>query len=222
MAGVAAYVSQNGGGDAHARHHVRVRAFRRQHVAFLDAVKLQSRTQKFHFALTRPARSAVAFKNQLSRGKGVFIHFMAAHENDVGVQFQFFIPAGFRPGLHKPQLPLAVEAEFRVHDNPVISTGNGPHALGDAFRSGNGDGPAIDFIFGNRNFLGAALIVINYLYIFAAHVTDNHGVAVIALKNSILVRGDDTPDHGLAQAVAHVNGDKIVADGAPAAGGRIG
>ena len=222
MAGVAAGVGQDGRGHAHARHHVRVGAFGGEHVALLDLVEFERRAQEAHHALSRPARRAVALEDDLGRGHGFLVHFHAAHEDGVRMAFELLVPAGLGPGLHEPEPVGLVDAEFRVHDAAAVGDADGAHAPGDLFGLGQGERPAVGFLVGNLDELGAAfLVVVDDLLVLEAHVADHDLGPVVALEDEELVGRDHAADHGLAEAVAGVDGDEVVARGAPAAGGRV-
>ena len=221
MAGVAAHVGKDGGGHAHAGHHVGVGAVGGENVALVDLVQFQRRAQKLHPALPGPARCAVAFQQHLGLAGRLRVHLAAAHEDGVRVLFQLFVPAGFGAGLHEPQPVGRVDAEFGVHDHVAIGAADGAHALGHLFGLGQRKRPAVRLDLGHGNLLGAALLVVDDLLVLAAHLADDHLGPVVTLEDVELVGGDHAAHHGLAQAVAGVHAHQVLADGAPAAGGGV-
>ena len=223
MAGVAADIGQNGAGDAHARHHVRVGALCGQDVALVDLVQLKGGAQELDHALAGPARSAVAFQDQLSVGQGLGVNFLAAHEDGVRVAVEVVVPAGLGPGLDKPQTVGGVDAELGVHDHAAVGLGDAAHASGDLLGLGQGKGPAEDLVLVHGHVLGAAqVLVVDDLLVLAAHVAHHDLRAVVALEDVELVRGDHAAHNGLAQPVAGVDGNQVVPVRAAAAGGRVG
>ncbi len=222
VAGIAAGIGENGRGDAHAGHHVRIGAFGGQDVALLNLVEFESGAQEPDHALPGASRGAVALENDLGAGQGLLVHLHAAHEDGVGMAFEFLVPTRLGPGLDEPQTVGLVDAELRVHDAAAVGHADRPHAPGHFLGLGQGQRPAVGFLVGNLDQLGAALlVVVDDLLVLEAHVPDDDFGPVVALEDEQLVRGDHAADHGLAESVAGVDGHEVVAARAPAAGGGV-
>ena len=221
VGGVAAHIGHDGRGNAHAWHHIGVRALCCQNVALVDLVKLKGGTQEADSAMACAAGGTVALEQDLGLGCGLLIHLAAVHEDGVGVLFELVVPAGFRTGLHEPQLVLGVDAELRVHDDAAVGLAHCAHAACNSGGLGQGQGPAQGFQFRNLFLAGATALVVDNAHVLAAHLADDDFLSVIPGKHVQLVRGHLAAHDCLAEAIACVDGDKILAVRAAAARGCV-
>ena len=222
VAGVAAHVGEDGGGHAHTGNHIGVGTFGGEDFALAHAVQFQRGAEEADLTLSGATGSPVTGQQYLGGSGGLGLHFAAAHEDGVGMQGQFFIPAGFGARLHEPQHTLGVDAELGVHDHAVVGLAHGAHALGDLFGLRGGQGPEHTLAFRNGHFLGAAVFVIDDLHGFAAHEADHDFAAVVLLVDIQLVGRHAAAHHGFTEAVAGVDAHEVLADGPAATRGGVG
>ena len=172
--------------------------------------------------MTGAAGSAVAFHNHFRLLGRLGVHFAPAHEDGMRMALKFFIPAGFGPGLHEPELVVGVNAEFRVHDHAAVGLADGAHAARDQLGLTERQGPAQGLELGDFHFAGSAPFVIDDFHVLAAHLTDNDFVSVIALEDIEFVRRHLAAHDGFAQTIAGVDADQILTGGSAAARSGIG
>ena len=136
--------------------------------------------------------------------------------------FQFFIPPGFWPGLHKPQTIRAINTKLCIHNHATIGPANCSHTFGHHFSLGKRQRPTTGlFIRQINNFSALTTIVINNFFGLITHIPDHNFLTVIPLKNIKLIRCNHTTNHSLTQTIAGINRDQIFTVSAPASGSSI-